>query len=62
MTNDFKSDARWKSEALAAIHEATEAYAVGLFEDTNMAATHAKRVTIKPKDMQLGWRIRDERA
>ena len=62
ITNDFKSDARWSSEALAAIQEATEAYAVGLLEDTNLAAIHAKRVTIMPKDMQLARRIRGERA
>ena len=35
---------------------------VGLFEDTNLCAIHAKRVTIMPKDMQLARRIRGERA
>ena len=35
---------------------------VGLFEDTNLAAIHAKRVTIMPKDIQLARRIRGERA
>ncbi len=39
-----------------------EAYLVGLFEDTNLAAIHAKRVTIMPKDIQLARRIRGERA
>jgi hypothetical protein len=34
---------------------------VGLFEDTNLCALHAKRVTIMPKDMQLARRIRGER-
>nr|GEV39462.1 histone H3.2-like [Tanacetum cinerariifolium] len=43
-------------------HEASEAYLVGLFEDTNLCAIHAKRVTIMPKDMQLARRIRGERA
>ena len=33
----------------------------GLFEDTNLAAIHAKRVTIQPKDIQLARRIRGER-
>eukprot|EP00798_Chlamydomonas_sp_ICE-L_P015441 gene15441-biopygen24490 len=42
--------------------EAAEAYLVGLFEDTNLAAIHAKRVTIMPKDIQLARRIRGERA
>ncbi|GKA06801.1 histone H3.2 [Tanacetum coccineum] len=42
--------------------EASEAYLVGLFEDTNLCAIHAKRVTIIPKDMQLARRIRGEKA
>ncbi|GAX83621.1 hypothetical protein CEUSTIGMA_g11045.t1 [Chlamydomonas eustigma] len=42
--------------------QAAEAYLVGLFEDTNLAAIHAKRVTIMPKDIQLARRIRGERA
>jgi histone H3 len=42
--------------------QASEAYLVGLFEDTNLCAIHAKRVTIMPKDMQLARRIRSERA
>nr|XP_014353917.1 PREDICTED: histone H3-like [Latimeria chalumnae] len=41
---------------------ATKAYLVGLFEDTNLCAIHAKRVTIMPKDIQLARRIRGERA
>ena len=42
--------------------EASEAYLVGLFEDTNLCAIHAKRVTIMPKDIQLAHRIRGECA
>uniref|UniRef100_M8BIR0 Core Histone H2A/H2B/H3 domain-containing protein n=1 Tax=Aegilops tauschii TaxID=37682 RepID=M8BIR0_AEGTA len=41
---------------------AAGAYLVGLFEDTNLCAIHAKRVTIMPKDIQLARRIRGERA
>ena len=59
---DYKSDLRFQSSAVAAIQEATEAYMVGLFEDTNICAIHAGRVTIMPKDMQLARRIRGERA
>jgi histone H3 len=40
-----------------ALPEASEAYLVGLFEDTNLCAIHAKRVTIMPKDIQLARRI-----
>ncbi|TXG53038.1 hypothetical protein EZV62_022207 [Acer yangbiense] len=40
----------------------TALYLVGLFEDTNLCAIHAKRVTIMPEDIQLARRIRGERA
>ncbi|CAN7037545.1 unnamed protein product [Brassica rapa subsp. trilocularis] len=59
---DFKTDLRFQSSAVAALQEAAEAYLVGLFEDTNLCAIHAKRVTIMPKDIQLARRIRGERA
>ena len=60
IAGDFKSDLRFQSQAVLALQEATEAYLVGLFEDTNLCAIHAKRVTIMPKDMQLARRIRGE--
>ena len=62
ISNDFKTDLRFHSQALLALQEAAEAYLVGLFEDTNLCAIHAKRVTIMPKDLQLARRIRGERA
>ncbi|MBZ3890571.1 histone H3.3 [Sciurus carolinensis] len=48
--------------AISDLQEASEAYLVGLFEDTNLCAIHAKRVTIMAKDIQLARRIRGERA
>ena len=62
VAQDFKSDLRFQSTAVLALQEAAEAYLVGLFEDTNLCAIHAKRVTIMPKDIQLARRIRGERA
>ena len=62
IAQDFKSDLRFQSSAVAALQEASEAYLVGLFEDTNLCAIHAKRVTIMPKDIQLARRIRGERS
>ena len=53
---------RFQSAAVMALQEAAEAYLVGLFEDTNLCAIHAKRVTIMLKDIQLTRRIRGERA
>jgi histone H3 len=57
-----KSDTRWQGSAILALQEAAEAYDVGLFEDSNLCAIHAKRVTVMPKDMQLALRIRGERT
>jgi histone H3 len=51
---------RFQSSAIMALQEASEAYLTKLFEDTNLCAMHAKRVTIKPKDMQLARRIRGD--
>eukprot|EP00804_Cyclotella_cryptica_P009132 CCRYP_003194-RB/>CCRYP_003194-RB protein AED:0.34 eAED:0.33 QI:0/-1/0/1/-1/0/1/0/49 len=43
--------------SLLAMQESVEAFSVGLFEDANLCAIHAKRVKIMPKDMQLLLRI-----
>ncbi|CAN6237971.1 unnamed protein product [Urochloa humidicola] len=56
-----KSDLRFQSHAVLALQEAVESYLVSLFEDTNLCAIHAKRVTIMPKDVHLATRIRGER-
>jgi histone H3 len=62
IAQDYKTDLRFQSSAVMALQEAAEAYLVGLFEDSNLCAIHAKRVTIFPKDIQLARRIRGERA
>ena len=56
-----KMNMRFQSGAIMALQEASEAYLVGLLEDSNLCAIHAKRVTIMPKDIQLACRIRGER-
>ena len=61
VSQDFKAELRFQSAAIMALQEASEAYLVGLFEDTNLCAIHAKRVTVMPKDMHLARRIRGER-
>ena len=61
ISQEFKTDLRFQSSAILALQEATEAFMVGLFEDTNLCAIHAKRVTIMPKDIQLAKRIRGEK-
>jgi histone H3/H4 len=45
-----QTDLRFQSSAVMALQEAAEAYLVSLFEDTNLAAIHAKRKFI---DSQL---------
>jgi histone H3 len=62
IAQDFKGDLRFQGSAVLALQESAEAYLVGLFEDTNLCAIHAKRVTIMPKDIQLARRIRGERS
>jgi histone H3 len=62
IAQDFKNDLRFQSTAILALQEASEVYLVSLFEDTNLCAIHAKRVTITPKDMHLARRIRGERS
>ena len=53
IAQDFKTDLRFQSSAVMALQEASEAYLVGLFEDTNLCAIHAKRVTIMPRTSSL---------
>jgi histone H3 len=61
IASGFRGDLRFQSAAIAALQEASEAYLVGLFEDTNLCAIHANRVTIMERDVQLAQRIRGER-
>ena len=58
IVQEYAPNFRIQTGALAALQEGAEAYLVELFEDTNLCAIHAKRVTIMPKDMQLAQRIR----
>ena len=62
IAQDFRTDLRFQAKAVSALQEASEAYLVSLMEDTNLAAIHAKHVTIMPKDIQLARRIRGERS
>lgn len=62
LAEEFKQGLCFQSTAILALQEAAEAYLVALFEDTNLCAIHAKRVTIMPKDLWLARRIRGERS
>lgn len=58
IASEFKSDLRFQSTAILALQEASEAYIVALFEDSNLCAIHSKRVTIMKKDIDLAIKIR----
>ena len=62
IAQDFKTDWRFQSAATGVLQEASEAYLVGLLEGPNLCAIHAKRVTIRPKDIQLARWMWGERA
>ena len=58
----IRNDLRIQAVAIKGLQEAAEANLVGLFEDSNLCAIHAKWVTIMPRDVQLARRIHRERT
>ena len=58
----FLTGIKFQGTAVMALQEASEAYLISLFEDSNLCAIHAKHCTIMPKDMQLTQRIQGERS
>ena len=62
IARDFPIPDHFQSTAVLCLQEASEAYLVTLFEDTNLCAIRGNRVIIMPKDIQLARRIRGERA
>ena len=52
----------FQSTALAALQEAAQNFLIGLFEDVNLLAVHAKRVTVMPRDIRLVLRIRGDQS
>mmetsp|Transcript_2465 Transcript_2465/g.5893 ORF Transcript_2465/g.5893 Transcript_2465/m.5893 type:complete len:129 (-) Transcript_2465:2602-2988(-) len=58
ITLEFHHSLQWQSVALEALQYAAEDYIIGLMEDANLSALHAKRVTLMPKDIHLAKRIR----
>ena len=55
-----KPEIRYQQAALEGLQEATEYYLVGLLDDANVCAIHARRITLMPKDILLAQRIRGE--
>lgn len=61
LLSDMKSDVRVRPETFECLQVSVEEYLVHLFEETQLAALHGKRVTLKIKDINLVKRIRNER-
>ena len=62
VAQEYPNAPRFQASAGLALQEAAEAYLVGLFQDAQLCAIHAMRVTVMSKDIQLAQRIRGERA
>ena len=61
VASEYKADLRFQASAIAAIQEASENYLVHLFEDGNLLAIHAARVTVQPEDLRLAHRLMTNR-
>jgi histone H3/H4 len=59
--DDVSLDKRWAGDAMLALHEAAEAYLVEFFEEINLHAIHAKRVTINVKDVRIWKKLKQLR-
>ena len=60
VVNDLGTNVRFTSSTLVVLQEAAEVYLVNLLGEAQLAAIHARRVTIMPRDMHLVRRIRGE--
>ena len=60
ITHQERKDLQWQVTAVQALNATTEAYAVGLFDDTKLVAWHAERISIQRKDMWLVCYLRGE--
>ena len=59
---DFMTDLYYSAEAMECMQALSEAYLVGLAEEANISAIHARRCEVQPKDIQMARRIRGERS
>jgi histone H3/H4 len=54
---NLKAGLKFTDSAIEALRQASEAYLVGTFINTDLAAMHAKRITIMAKDIHLTCRL-----
>lgn len=57
----LKAGLRFQSSAIDVLQEAAEVFLVELFQDANLFAIHAKRVTVMREDFLLAKRIRGDK-
>merc|ERR1712212_76186 len=50
---------RYQTLAIECLQTATESYLTHMFEQSNLCALHAKRVTVMPKDLNLVKRLQE---
>lgn len=60
IAQNFRTNLRFKAEAVDVIQEAAETYITNLFEDAYICALHAKRETILPDDINLALCVRKD--
>ena len=58
MADDQKKELRFQSSAIKALQEGAEAYVIGMLEDAQLCAIHAKCKMVMPKDITLARRLR----
>lgn len=56
-----RENLRFQKSSILALQTAAEDYLVSLFEDSNLCAIHAQRVTLGDDDMRLALRIRGDK-
>jgi histone H3 len=54
------TDYRITEMGVEALRESSEAYLIGLLEDSYMLTLHAKRVTLMPSDLRLALNLRQD--
>ncbi|KAH9390635.1 histone H3.3-like [Tyrophagus putrescentiae] len=54
----IKADVRFQNAAIGGLQETAESYLADFLNDAYLCATHAKRVTLQLRDIQLARRIR----
>ena len=60
VAQDYMAAPRFQRKAMDALKYASESHLVKIYEDANLLANHAKRITVYPKDLTLVRHIRGE--